>query len=62
MWLECCAFFCADINFKGGLFYEHSGIIHKFSDTLKVVGIVYPVNAQIKIEKQCNKPYYDLRQ
>ena len=56
MWLECCAFFCADINFKGGLFYEHSGIIHKFSDTLKVEGIVNPVNAQIKIEKQCNKP------
>ena len=61
-WLGCCAFFCADISFKGGLFYEHSGIIHTFSDMLKVEGIVNPINAQIKIKKQCNKPYLDLRQ
>ena len=41
---------------------KHSGIIHTFSDMLKVEGIVNPINAQIRIEKQCNKPYLDLRQ
>ena len=55
MWLGCYAFLCADISFKGGLFYQHPGVLIKFSDILQVEGLANSVDAHIKTQKDLNK-------
>jgi hypothetical protein len=57
IWLGCYAFLCADINFKGGLFHQHPGIIFKFLDILKAESIANSTDAQIRTKKKnLNKP------